>query len=267
MNLIIFHNTKNLSNNLYDLTFKAREVDLTEGEIFIGYHKPIKNIYVEMESRIDEDDFIDDEIKLSLVKKDGEELLTDVFDRTYGLTRSGFISWNKSTVQTEQFGVKAYWIKLTTANPEAIKVNGINLVLSDDNDLTGIFPDVREYLPSNKKSFIGFHQEAMKRIVQDVRSSGKTIKDNLTLKTRLVDQFDLLNIEEFKQASKYLALHLLYSWFSRDDSDKWEDKKKDAYVDYQASFNYQLVSVDTNDNGKDDEPDSDKATFIRIRNV
>lgn len=269
MNLTIFHNSKNLSSNLYDLSFKAREINLEEGEIFIGYHKPIKNIYIEMEPRLDEegDDFVEDEIEFSLSTKEGFEQQQDIFDRTYGLTRSGFISWNKSYVKSEINGISAYWIKLTTKNPVVIRVNGINLVLSDDSDLTGIFPNIHEYLPSNKKSFISFHQEAMKRIVQDVRSSGKVIRDNKTLKTRLVDQFDLLNIEEFKQASKYLALYLLYSWFSRDDTDKWEDKKRDAYSDYQTSFNYQLVSVDVNDNGKDDESESEKMTYIRIKNV
>lgn len=268
MNLAIFHNNKNLTSHLFDLTFDALTIDLETDSLLIGYYKPISNLYVEMSKRVDEEGvFIADEIDFQIQKSTGFEPL-EVFDRTYGLTGSGLISWdNSGHVKSTANGQEMYWIKLTTKTPALVKINGINLVLSNDKDLIGFFPTLLSYLPTGRESFIGFHQEARNRIVQHIRSSKRTIKSNTKLNTKNVDQFDLLNIEEFKQASKYLSLALIYSFLSRDDGDKFEDKKIEALAQYEISLDTAFMSIDLNDNGKDDESYSDKVGYIRIVNV
>jgi hypothetical protein len=252
---------------LDNFTNEAFELDLSTPKIYIGFHKPLKNIYIELDSRIADDETVVEYWNGTT----WVELSIDDF--TNGLTVSGLISWPEiAQVKTTHLTYgEMYWIRLsTTETPASVFINGINLVLSNDKDLSFI-PNLTQYLPNGTTSFIGFHQEARDLIVQTIRNSGKKIlrfepSETLnSVSSRQVDQFDLLEIEEFRNASKYMALHLIFDYLSKSDDDGYRLKADRYYTKYTETLNTNLISVDQNDNGETDEAENQTVQFIRIR--
>jgi hypothetical protein len=262
MKLTVFQDDVNLTLKMDDFNNPSKSLDLTDGEIYVGYHKPLRAIYVEMVSRLATDSLV-------VEYYNGTEF-TDVplfEDKTFGLTQSGFIFLDIDDLEQEETtvgGKELYWLKITTETPATVSVNGINLVLSDDKDF-GFLPGIDNYLPEHSTSFIGFHQEARNRIVQYIRNSGKVIRRYETLTTKLIDVFDLLNIEEFRQASKYLALHLIFDYLKKSADDQYAIRSKENYEQYEASLNPMLMSIDTNDNGTAEDCENNVIQFVRIR--
>lgn len=270
MKLKIVHNDVDLSLRLDSFSTAARSVVLTTHPIYLGYHKPLKNIYIEQTTRPDAN------ASLVLEYWNGSAWtgVPSVNDKTFALTTSGLISWPEldQTETTHLTYGEMYWLRLTTdTNPASVLINGINLVLSNDLDL-GFIPNLTDYLPTDSTSFISFHQEARDIIVQTIRNSGKRIlrfdPDGQTLNdvsTRILDQFDLLQVEEFRNASKYLALHLIFDYLSKSDDDGYRLKSDRYFEKYTTSLNSNLASIDLNDNGETDEAENQMIQFIRIR--
>lgn len=268
MKLNIAHAGKDYTLLMDDLTSDVKDIDLSQGQVMIGYHKPIRKIYVEMESRTPmADDFITVEYNSSL----GFMEVTGLEDRTANLTGSGFISWdNLDQVKTLENDKDQYWIRLSTFQGGIAQINGINLVLSSDADF-GSTKSVFNFLDEDQDSFIGYHQEARNIIIQNLRNADMKILGT-NLKTREIDVFDLHEIDSFKQASKNLTLSLIYEDLAKTEEDMYYQKAKRYLERFQNSLGNGLVSIDVNDNGiNDDEPfDKEKSVTqlgsIRIQN-
>jgi hypothetical protein len=225
----------------------------------------LNKIYIEMNDRVDTAELIID-------LWDGASFVTIPFvvDETFGLTQSGFVSWPESVDQYktdfDSTGEK-YWVRLTAnSNPTSVLINGINLVLSNDADLSFI-PNVSDFLPTGSTSFIAFHQEARDIITQMLRNSGKKIAQydsDDAIDTRQVEVFDLLDIEEFRNASKYLALSLIFDYISKSNEDTYFQKSQRYYDRFLGSYNSNLITIDTNANGKTDTDENLAVQFIRI---
>lgn len=270
MKLKVNHNSIDYTQKMDDFTNEATEFDLSSNALFIGFTKPLKEIYIELEDGTQD-------IGLSVDFWNGSswEAVSELEDKTFGLSSSGLIKWKEGLKQVKKnhdgSGEK-YWIKLSASNnPATVLINGINLVLSNDKDLSFV-PNLKDFLPENSTSFIAFHQEARNMIVQMLRNSGKKItkfdtvtNNNLILETRQIDQFDLLNIEEFRNASKYLALHLIFSYISKSNEDVFFQRSVRFYERFTDSYNTNLVSIDTNDNGVTDLGENLAVQFIGIR--
>jgi hypothetical protein len=259
MRLTVIHNNIDLTLKMDNFTSYTKEIDLASGEVFIGYFKPLKNIYIELMQRETED-------RLSLQYFNGSEFIDmpEVEDRTFGLTESGLIFWPEiKQTETTINNKKAFWLKLTATEAPVLEVSGINLVLSNDKDF-GFYPSIMELLPHGSRSFIGFHEEARNIIVQTIRNSGKRIK-GYGLDAKQVDVFDLLSVEEFRQASKYLAMHLIFDYLTKSSDDQYAFKARDYYRKYEKSLNDQLLTIDTNNNGHTDSGENMAIQFIRLR--
>lgn len=259
MKLTVVHNNIDLTLKMDGFTADVKTIDLTDGPIYVGYYKPLKTIYIELEDRS-----VTDTLDIEYFNGTVFTNIPVFEDKTFGLTSPGFISWeeveqSKTTVNSKEL----YWLKITTATPGDIAINGINLVLSDDNDF-GFIPGIQRLLPTGLNSFIGFHEEARKRIVQRIRNSGKVIYGRDDLIPKQVDQFDLLSIEEFRQASKYLALHLIYDYTSKNPEDIYAIKAASYHESYLESLNDRLTSLDSDDDGSEDDEESNVLSFTRI---
>ena len=263
MKLSVVHNSVDLTLKMDNFASASKELDLVDGQIYIGYFKPIKNIYIEMITRE-----LSDSILVEYFDGNDFVSITGIEDRTFGLTESGLISWQEIEIEekTTISGVSQYWYKITTANPAVVEINGINLVLSNDKDLRFV-PNLSAHLSDGATSFIAFHQEARNQIIQNLRNSGKKINGYEDIFLKQVDQFDLLDIEELKQASKYLALHLIFDDLSKSNDDQYFTKAEKYLESYEASLNSRLLSIDTNNNGKKDEVENVAVQFTRIIRV
>jgi hypothetical protein len=268
MKLKVNHDSKDYSQVMDDFTNDPVAFDFSMSDLYLGFIKPLKEVYIEMESRVDSSD-----LTVSIWNGASFNLVSNLEDQTFGLTKSGLVRWPESSAQTlydlDSTGAK-YWIKLSLSNnPANVLINGVNLVLSNDKDFSFV-PNMSDYLPENSSSFIAFHQEARNVIVQMLRNSGKKIAkydggaSSHMIETRQVDQFDLLNIEEFRNASKYLALHLIFDHLSKSNDDVYHFRSLRFYEKFLESYNTNLVSIDTNGNGLNDSNENLEVQFIRI---
>ena len=145
-------------------------------------------------------------------------------------------------------------------------MKGINLVFSDDNDLKEEYPSVMGMLPDGELSFINFHVASRKDILSYFRAQGKLIEkaDKNYVTTKKIDQFDLLDYEELRDASKFLTLSKILKWVSDANDDKWYQKAKDYEVKYSEKINAVNLSLDKDDDGKVDNNELNAIQSITI---
>lgn len=239
--------------------------DFTTSEYFyIGHYKPIDAIYLELVSQVEENNLVFEYYNGSSWTQ------INTTDRTFGLKKSGFITWDRNldnqTSNTVN-AIEAYWYRLSidTNDITALSLKGINLVFSDDNDLKESYPGIMEYLPDGAQSFIGFHLSARNQILTYLRNKGKSVS---TLGVnKMLDQFDLHNYEEVKQASKYKALASIFYNESDTVDDKWYQKAKDFDRMYGESINVNFLSVDENNDGKEEPIETQALQYIKIQRL
>ena len=258
--LTINYNNTDLSLKLEE--FSAPSVAITllnTEEIWIGYKKPISNFHIEISAVVTSLS----NVSIQYENSSGLVNVANLIDRTYGLGNSGKISWDLASdaVKSTKFGKELYWYSLSVnISTVARSVLGINVIYSGDADLAEEYPGVMELLPENATSFINFHASSRKDIVQKLR--GK-----FTANGNLLTQFDLLNNEEVKQASKYLTLSKIFAWLSDAPGDKWSLKSEAFYgsaIDY---LNNVTLTIDSNDNGTIDQEEKNVIQFVRVVRV
>lgn len=248
--LKIFLNSTDVSNEAENFsvdTFSATL--LATGELSIGYYKPINSVYVELST------FNTNTSVMSLYYYNGTSFITtsSLKDSTKGLKRSGFVKWDRDLTNeksTTVNGVELFWYKIKLdADATAVTVKGINLVFSDDNDLKEEYPTIVDMLPDGEPTFINFHVASRKDILSYFKTQGKLVTQ-VGGKKKLLDQFDLLDIEEVRDASKFLTLAKIFYWISDATDDKWYQKATDFETEYNKKINLATLSVDSNDDGK-----------------
>lgn len=238
----------------------------TADEINIGYYKPINSLFIEAVTANTNPS------KLSLYYYNGTSFLTtEVKDETKGLARSGFLTWNRNLTnekKTTVGGVEAYWYKLkVNADTSLMTLAGLNLVFSSDRELKEEYPNIMDMLPDGATSFIGFHVASRKDILSYFRSQGKLIdgnKDQNNQAPKMVDQFDLLNYEELKDASVFLTLSKIMGWLSDAVDDKWYQKAKKYEEKYLEKIALVNLSLDKNDDGKADKNELNQIQFVQV---
>lgn len=264
MKLKIAHNSIDYSLKLERFTSPAQTLNLSVAPIEISFYKPIKSLYLELVSRE-----INETLVLQYWNGSAFVAVPGFEDYTMGLSASGYINIPED-VKQEPDTDQLYKLRINTSgSPSALEVNGIGLVLSCDKDFSNV-PNVNDFLQENETSFIRWHEEATKMIVQRLRNSGKKIhrRDSqgrdIFLNARQVEVWDLLDISEFREAAKYLALHLLFDSLSKSNEDYYAIKATRFHDRYEQNYNSNLVSIDLNDNGKTEPSEAAVVQFIRI---
>ena len=145
-------------------------------------------------------------------------------DETKGLTRSGFMFWDKSSMnETTVNSIDAYYVRLRpSADHSATSVRGINLVFSDDNMLKNEFFEIdnSNLLPPGEVSHITSHVSARNTILQRLKKLGY-IKLNAAGTLKDITQWDLIDIFEIRQAATMLALSKIFFTLSDSPEDTW----------------------------------------------
>jgi hypothetical protein len=156
--------------------------------------------------------------------------------------------------------IELFWYRISVSvTTSAVVFSGINLLLSDDIMLKEIEPNLvsSDYYPLNTTSFIGFHQAARNEIIQRLRNEGKGVHNGVSFSDLTV--FDLLDFTQLSEASKYLTASQIYFNLSDAPEDKYAEKYKDYLKRYNEAYKTFYLSLDTNDDGLQD--DEEKASF------
>lgn len=269
--LKIFKGSTDYSLELESFTTDQVDLTLAVGDsIDWGHYKPINAVWVEQlapaEGSLD--------VVFEYWNGTAWAALGALKDYTKKLKQSGWLIWSRNQLaeaKKTEHGLALFWYRarvVAIVQPDPappsplteveLTVKGINLVFSQDADLLEEFPGITELLPENQPSFIGFHQSAMKDIVTDLRRQGKfvspqdvTFPDGVKRKmyAKNLDQFDLLDFSELREAAKFKALEKIMSWRSDATDDKFNQKASDFSDKYGAKMDLFLLSIDHNDDG------------------
>lgn len=224
------------------------DVIALEDKFYIGLYKPFRNIYIEMDEAL-----VNQEITYEYYNGTVWQPF-NVIDETKNLSRSGFVRWtppsNWSEVNVN--GLNLFWIRASLSVDASVSIMGANLVFSDDNELSKHQRDALNFLAKGDKSFIAYHVSSRDEIIQRIRNSG--VATRKTLKT-LNDftKWDVLDIDQIKEAATHLCLAKINFDISEGETDKYYQKYKDHMAMFGASYKLYYRTLDLNDDGIIDE--------------
>lgn len=241
--------SKNYLRDSYSVDFVA-----IEDKMYIGLYKPFNSFYIELKTPT---------IAAVNTFKIAGNVIT-IQDDTKSFTRSGFVSFEKpSDWNLETFnGIEAYWVELTSSADFTLEIQGLNLVFSDDNDLSQEVREIDKQLAKGDTSFIAYHLAARNEIVQTLRNGG-LVKDSNGVITNLT-HWDILDRGEIKQAAKYLALAKIFFDVSKNNDDKSYKRFRDYEAMFGKAFNLYIMHIDKDDDGIKDESQDLRINSIEI---
>jgi len=248
-----------ISSNYTDITYKMREFQrdlvtltlLSSEYLYIGYDKPINCFYVNLNSSLTEST-----LNLEFWNGSAWSTCMGLEEDTLGLSRSGFIRFNRDQVNQASNTIDnttKYWYRLSTSNTRTeLILAGINLIFVNDYDLLMEQPFITmsEFL-SGQTSHILIHNSVKNEIIQYFRTKDYYKIDSNGLKQD-INIWDLLEIDEIKQAAVLLAISKIYFNQSDAKGDIWESKSYEYRARYLKIVEAGSLSIDYNDNGKKD---------------
>ena len=251
------------SNLAADFTRDPYSHDLIslEDYLYIGYSKPFNAAYIEMEvPNTNANEFTAEYWNGTAWTE------LDLNDGTNGFTRSGFIEWDKSDMNsTDVNSLTKFWLRLKpSADHSATTYRGINLVFSEDAMMKSEFFEITNsnILPAGETSHITTHVASRNMIIQQLRNQGY-IKDDGYNDVNL-NQWDLHDIYEIRQGATYLALSKIFFTLSDSVDDNWWQKYREYNDKYEEAMRLARLSLDLNDDGlESDDEKTRQATPFR----
>jgi hypothetical protein len=223
-----------------------------EDFIYIGFDKPINSVYIDITTA----NGAEGSLTFEYYNGSTYTTVTSLSDDTLGAYRSGFIRWDKDVtdqVVSTVDSLEKYWYKvLPSVDRTGIVIGGINLVFSDDYELSLEQPYISdaEFLGS-EGSHIKTHQAVKKEIIQKFRNKNYQKIDS-NGDPQDITVWDLHDIDEVGLAATYLALSKIYFQMSDNPDDVWGSKSKYYEEKFIKYINVARLSLDTNDDGKED---------------
>lgn len=263
--IVLFDNNgsfEDYSNVAVDYLRGSFDIDLVSAEdyLYIGYEKPFSSIYVELVTANTVTNTFTAEYY------DGTTWQTlDLSDESEGFTRSGFLTWDKSSMKSTTINlIEKYYIRLKPdADHSLTSVRGINLVFSDDAAMKYEFFEIdnSNLLPAGETTHISTHVAARNHIIQSLRNLGYIKSVPGTSGVENIDQWDLHDIFEVRQAATMLALSKIFFTLSDSVDDNWWQKYREYQDKYEEAFKLVKLSIDTDDDGEEDLSEKNRPKF------
>ena len=270
--LRVFYNATDLTEQAFDFSRDSFTIAafITTDFIYLGRDKPFHAVFVDMGATVNAVtsamtiEYGDDEdTPTSFTALD--VTVQDTTQTGRAFARSGFIKWvipvdgnnNGLWKKTTINSVEKFWarISISVNLTASIIFNGINILFADDNDLKKEDFGILNYLPEDETktaatSHILSHMAARDWILQKMRNDGKGVNNaDRTGTVKFLDGWDLLDIQEIRQAAIFKALEKIYHQQSTNPDDIWKVQEKEAQEDATAQFNLWFFSLDADDDG------------------
>ncbi len=139
----------------------------------------------------------------------------------------------------------------------------INLVFNSLDDLLAEEPDVERFYPLNPSNDVEIPTHLLSQIaardeiIKKINQSGR-LKYNGT-DCLLINQFDILDVEELKDAAKYYCLYKIYFNLNDQSEDIYKEKANDYLGKYQQAFKIfhnGKLTIDSDNDGVGDNADA-----------
>jgi hypothetical protein len=245
-------NITNFTTQAADPLFDSFRLNIgTLNSLYIGYNKPITSSYI----------YITDGQNV-----DGGEIVVEywdgtiwkglsIVDQTQFFNRSGTISWTMPSdwAPLELGGIEQYYVCIYgTADITDVEVQYVGTVLSDDTDIALEFPSILQaaYYPTGQTSFMSYHITAKEYIVAELLRRGYT--KTVGTEVEPINQWDILNVFEFRQASLYYALSQIFFTLSDNSSDNYWQKYLDYKNKYEQAMSFGFIRIDQDNDGQTD---------------
>ena len=184
-------------------------------------------------------------IEISPLGAEGSETFISVYED--GDFDKWFLDWQYSTP-----GNKRVVVRVTTteeALESEIEIEAISpdddKLFSTDQDIILSEPDILRYLPSGKTSYNFMHRESQKRILGwlDEKKIWKSNGERFT-------KDDIVDMQEFKDWSRFLTLHLIFSAKIVKPDDFFDRKASDYQRLHISAKNRGALRLDTTGDGE-----------------
>lgn len=230
--------------------------------LYIGFDKPVNAFYIDITTANGSEGSLTFEYYNGSTWVDCVEKSDD----TLGFFRSGFVRWERQTdhVENSVNSMTSFWVR---AKPSVDRTNivlsGLNLVFSDDHELSLISPSINDStFLGDEFSHIKTHSAVKIEIIQKFRNKDY-IKVDADGNNQNINCWDLHDIDEVRLAATYLALSMIYYSLSDNPEDVWEVKSQKYEEKYEKYINLARLSVDLNDDGVVDDVEN-KPTFRNV---
>jgi hypothetical protein len=254
--LNVFHDDNgtfvDCSQELVDYGRDTKVIRLITAEdyLYIGLYKPFGEIYTELKVA---NTNINTFSTAQYYNGTTWASLENFYDKTKGFTRSGFISWTKSSSWAAAAinSTTLFWIRLKPSadHSATTELQGLNIVFADDQDLINEFSTISVYLTNlSLISYITYHQGVRDDIIQALRNSGEW-KSNTSGDFNDISKWDILDISQIKKAATYYCLSKIFFELSAGPEDKWYQRSKDYKDKGNKAVEVYYLSLDKNDDG------------------
>lgn len=257
--LTVLHDDNGTFNNLTekaaDLTRDNFTVQLIAAEdyLYIGYEKPFGSMYLETyTTNTNANSFT------AQIYNGTSWVSVDISDESQGLTRSGFVFWTKTSMNSVAVNsLTRYWIRLKpSVDHTSTVMRGINLIFANDAAMVSEFSEITNsnLLPAGEVSHIRTHVSTRNHIMQSLRNHyAKSVTDaNSNATQEKINQFDMIDIFEIREAATYLSLSKIFFNLSDSVEDHWFIKYREYQDMYEDKIKVAYLSIDTNNDGVDD---------------
>jgi len=229
--------------------FKRDTVDITlaTGQyIYVGFKKQINALY--FHANVFNESLSD----LTGEYYNGAWTEFDLDDCTDGFNRDGFIHWDRVS-DGESVAVDdcemCWWRFSVNIDTTMMTIQALNILFSDDDDLCTQSPALIDpcFYSAGAASHILYHVSARDKIISELRRLGY-----ITNSGNSIDEWDILDIEEFKLASTYYAISQIYFNLSDSPEDQYWTKYQEYMARYNEAFSLSRVSIDLDGDGNAD---------------
>jgi hypothetical protein len=239
-----------------DLTRDNFQMQLTAAEdyIYIGYEKPFGSLYAEMYTANNNANVF----TAQMYNGTSWVALSNYSDESQGFTRSGFMFWEQDDMKATAVNtITKYYIRLKpSANHTTKTVRGINLIFANDAAMIAEFSEITNsnLLPAGEVSHIRTHVSTRNHILQQLRNHYQKLNTSESTSTvaEKINQFDLMDIFEVREAAVYLSLSKIFFNLSDSLEDHWFIKYREYQDMFEKKMTVAYLSIDTDNDGVKD---------------
>lgn len=196
---------------------------------------------------------------------DKVEIQPSASDIFYDVTLNNYLDWAYTTS-----GEQVITIRITDTDldvvTESFNVNVLTAqednLFSNDQDIIAYEHDILNYVQKGRNSFLDKHRAAQIEILNELDKSG-IWKDNDIRYTAS----DIVDIQEFKEWSKFLTLKIIFENLSNVSDDKYMDKSIHYNSLATNSMKRAVLRLDKNSDGTNDKSEVARPLNGEIRRV
>lgn len=220
--------------------------------LYIGYKKPIKNIFFEVSQALTSG------VSKSVSIWDGSAWVAiSAVDDTKNFNKSDLLYLDGDQVLNNKEkninGKTLFWVRVSFSANGSVKFKGINTLFCSESDLKNEEPSMAKMYPREIQSHIFSLVAAREFILRRINNSDGWYKtEDGYISCQDFTQFDIFNIDELRDAAVFYTLHRIFDNRSNEADDFYSQKSEKYLNRFNDEFKLwhgRKLTLDRNDDG------------------